>query len=923
MSIQNFVNEHKVNEENKNNFTHGSMKPAGSYLIDPKKMDTFYELYEEAIFSGQDLHLLERHEEFGPVLVDLDFKYDLEVKNRVHTQEHIKKIVQLYIDEICEVFDVSKDSNNLDCFVFERDNAYQTNTNTKDGIHMIFPFIVSYPNAQFHIRDNILKKIMDILNDLGLKETAGKIVDRSVIFSNNWFLYGSKKPGLEPYKLKYIFNGLCEKIELGDYPFPDTNLVRFLSIRGRKSYQLSPIKVEKIELLETCNIKVKPKKNLKSIINYDAEQIKKLVNILKDERADDYTKWLEVGWALHNIDPNSQDLLNTWVDFSRKSPKFEEGRCEKEWESSKIEGLSIGSLHHWAKEDNYVEYRKIMDEDINKDIETTSENPNQYDIAKILYKMYKYDFKWTGFDWYIFKNHIWTKENDGMSLRSKISNELCEKYSRMIANYNKIRTNPSISEEEKEEYKKKSKFITAIVNNLKSTAFKENIMKECKELFKDSLFTEKLDENPYLIGFNNGIFDLLTGQLRDGRPDDYMEMTTGIDKLPFDENNENWADLKHFLHTVFVSEEIRDYFLTYFASCLQGVNEEEKFRIWTGVGSNGKSKILELFVHCLGAYAIKFPITLLTGKRAQSNACTPEVVQSKGKRFAYCEEPSEDEKINVGLLKEYTGNDKIKARGLHKEPIEFKPQFKLALLCNDIPKVPPHDTGAWRRIEIIEFKSRFCDDPKESNEFPIDKLLSVKMKKWKELFMSLLLDVYYAKYRVHKIKKVPDEIKNFTLDFKKQSDLYIDFICDNIEDTKNIKDDLINLNDLYDEFKIWYEDAFGNHKYPPKTEFKKYLIKNYTSKRVSSKEIKGFKFKSKICKNEVEEKNIDENNFSKSLFSNEFVDHKIENNIEIEFVSNTDANDDIHLNISELEKYKKIAKSKNKKIFVNGIEIGY
>ena len=43
---------------------------------------------------------------------------------------------------------------------------------------------------------------------------------------------------------------------------------------------------------------------------------------------------------------------------------------------------------------------------------------------------------------------------------------------------------------------------------------------------------------------------------------------------------------------------------------------------------------------------------------------------------------------------------------------------------------------------------------------------------------------------------------------------------------KNLKDDLINLNDLYDEFKIWYEDAFGNHKYPPKTEFKKYLIKN-------------------------------------------------------------------------------------------------
>jgi hypothetical protein len=38
--------------------------------------------------------------------------------------------------------------------------------------------------------------------------------------------------------------------------------------------------------------------------------------------------------------------------------------------------------------------------------------------------------------------------------------------------------------------------------------------------------------------------------------------------------------------------------------------------------SNGKSKILELFVHSLGMYSIKFPITMLTGKRAASNACT-------------------------------------------------------------------------------------------------------------------------------------------------------------------------------------------------------------------------------------------------------------------------------------------------------------
>ena len=847
--IFNFLDEHTV--EYGKVHSHTSMfNPKGAFFIKNDELDFFYQLYQKAIFDGIELHITERHEEISPIIIDLDLKYELETFERKHNETHIKKIIDLYITEIISIFNINIGDKRLSSFVFERDEIYKTKGITKDGIHIMFPYIISYPVAQYHIRDNILKKIGDVISDLGIKNLISDVVDRSIIAPNTcWLLYGSNKdkPKGNPYKLKYSFDGHGNVIDLESSEITDSNLPRFFSIRNKKESDLTLIRDDKLAILELTNKKKTVKLKQISSINYEPERIRELVSILGDDRAENYASWLEVGWALHNIDPNSQDLLNVWIDFSKRSVKFKDGECEKEWEKSKSEGLTLKSLHYWAKIDNYQKYQEYKNKDLNKWIDVSIKTQSNYDIAYVLFKMYEYDFVYSDNEWYIYKNHVWHREMDGMSLRQKISNELCAKYFKVISNYNTLAVSSDITEEEKEEYKKKGKEVLEIVKKLKTTAFKENVMKESKELFCDKDFMKKLDTNQYLIGFSNGVYDLKKGELRDGRPDDYIEMSTEIDKIEFDEHNEHWEDLKQFLNTVFFDEEIRTYFLTYFASCLQGHNAEEKFRIWTGVGSNGKSKILELFVHSLGMYSIKFPITMLTGKRAASNACTPEIVQSKGKRFGYFEEPSENERINAGLLKEFTGGDKIKARALHKEPIEFKPQFKLALLCNEMPEVPPNDTGTWRRMEVIEFKSRFCENPKESHEFAIDKHLSEKMRNWKELFMALLIDVYYAKYKTNGIK-VPLEVIKFTLEYQKQCDLYTDFISENLDDTKE-NSDVIDISQLYDEFKVWYQDVFNNNKIPSKVEFKKYLKKKYTSKRLTTSEIKGFKFKLKQDKN--------------------------------------------------------------------------
>lgn len=1213
--IYNFLEDHTVLAGQ--TYTHTSMyNPKGCYYIKQTELETFYELYEEALFNNRELHITEKHEEISPIVIDLDFKYELETFERKHTDIHIKKIIDLYLNEICAVFDIEKNDKRLTSFVFQRNELYKIKGITKDGIHILFPFIVSTPNPQYYIRENILKKIGDIVSDLGLKNIMSDVVDRSIIAPNTcWLLYGSNKdkPKGNPYKLSCIFDCYGSEIPLEKYfdTNDNINLARFFSIRNRKMSDLTSIKEDKVDSIEQTNKKKNIKIKSNTYVNYDHVRIRELVSILNPDRADNYTQWIEVGWVLHNIDPHSEELLNIWIDFSKKSAKYEEGCCERIWEKSKMEGLTIATLHYWAKIDNYSKYTEFKNHDINKFIDISVKTQSNYDIANVLYKMYEYDFVYCENEWYMYKNHLWHRESDGMSLRQKISTELCDKYFKIISHYNVLASSENVLDEEKEEYKKKGKEVLEIVKKLKTTSFKENVMKECKELFSQKEFIKKIDTNPYLIGFNNGVYDLKKGELRDGRPDDYIEISTEIDKIDFSENNEHWEDLKHFIDTVFFEEDVRNYFMMFMASCLQGHNAEEKFRIWIGVGchaydslimmsdgtskkvqdiivgdrlmgddstprnvmelkrgfsdmyeitlsnddkmtvngehvlclkgekdniiemkvneylklenptyllyktivkfdkvevpvdpyllgcwlagnktkeefnhkitndmeiekkyipdiykyndvdtrvkifaglidsneyymkmnnseinqhpvfevqlenerliddiifisksigfpckksiidesisdktseqrmyrqftkqgdeletivqrkrifsvifeftlenkteysfsikkvkddhfygfeldgnhryimgdftvthnSNGKSKILELFVHAFGNYTIKFPITLLTGKRAASNACTPEILQSKGKRFGYFEEPSENERINTGILKEFTGGDKIKTRGLHKDPIEFKPQFKTALLCNDVPKAPPNDTGYWRRTEVIEFKSRFCENPKESFEFPIDKNLSEKMKNWKELFMALLLDVYYERYKKEGIK-VPYEVIKFTLEYQKQCDLYSDFIVENLEITNSMSD-TINISELYDEFKIWYENTFSNHKYPSKIEFKEYLKKRYTSKKVTQNEIRGFKLK---VKNEGIDLDKQDISFFNKKQSVEEIKETIIENVKKEILQETmeelkqsqlqiQKNDEISNEIDNLSQTNNVAQSSDKSVF--------
>jgi P4 family phage/plasmid primase-like protien len=857
--LKQYVSTGQRDDNGKAIFTHTSLQPKASYNVPDDKRDELHRLIAESIYKRKPVYLTEKPLKVKPITIDIDLKYPADYTTRQHDERHIKELLKLYSEAIITFIDLP-DKTPVDAYVFQRRNPYPKNGNIKDGIHILYPNICIDTDIQHVMRTEILKKIDQFMDNpsigcLPVKNSRDDIVDLSVISGTNWMMYGCMKPGLRPYALDKIYrlDNSQEDIQFTELKTQTSSLddiealVSHLSIHNVTKERTYDIRPEVADILDEYlqkstarkqrgkyNSAAFMKKTVKNASKGEEsrsqiEEARQLTQLLGDWRADSYHHWIEVGLCLNNI---SQALHDVFVDFSRKSDKFDEHADTSKWYefAQQKTGLNIGSLHRWARLDNEVKYREVRSTML-RPLMVCSVSGSSQDVAAVVYKMYKYQYVCLdakGKKWAEYVNHCWKITNEGMSLKKKIGHEVLNEYLLLITHYNV--TAIAHDDEQKEQCLHKSKSLTEITYKLRDITFKEKVMKECIIMFHDPKFEEKLDCNPYLIGLENGVYDLKEHVFRDGRPEDYISTTTGNDYPDVDEDEINLEDetssitavteIFEFMKQVFPIDGVRRYMYLCLASYLEGFNREEKFHLWTGVGGNGKSKLLTLFEMAYGAYCFKLPINLLTQKRSQPGQATPELAMSIGKRFGSFQEPDEGAKVNTGLMKEFTGNDKLYFRGLYSEGGEIKPMWSLVLLCNAKPKMTGDDEGTWRRLVVIEFVSRFVSGkPKNKYEFPRNIHLDLMFPEWAPYFFSLLT-MYHKLYKVKGLKPT-QEINAATYDYRKQSDAYAMFMDDYFHKVED-EESSIKLDDSYGVFKDWYNLEF-NDKAPPRREFKSYV----------------------------------------------------------------------------------------------------
>lgn len=902
-------------------FTHTSISGyKNSYYIGTEELDEFYKYYHDHVWiKNLSCHLTEgiRDCDITPVKIDLDFrkyiKTDKDIPDRIYELDDIIKICQKYMEAI-EQWLVSPDPVERYCFIMEKPNAvYDINKlgeikindngerRVKDGVHIMFPYICTKTFLQLEFRNLVYKNVGDILDKYNYDESYAEIFDKAVIDRNNWQMYGSNKGKdfgtYKVTKILEIYKDSFKEIDLKEYD--NAKLLRLLSVRNKT--EESMIQYEKKSILEKneeTHIELEKKKKKYSSKGKTTKKNKiskedmylitgqgtpgtndykpGYMDCLSISRAQNYNSWMEVGWALHNIDNvtgihaknNSTNLcylLQKWIQWSKQEGTGYENEpidtYVEIWEKMRSDGVGFGSLKLWAKEDNLATYNKIVNNDLYSYLLKASgkQGGSSYDVARVMYQMYKDTYICVSIKdslWFYYDNnlHKWIEDDKGIRLKTKISTEVWEKFQE-VAKSLMEKASPGDENDIRVDQ------MRATQQKLKTTNFKSHVMSECMEIFYDHSreFYNKLDSNLNLIGFNNGVYDLELDEFRKGRPEDYITMSTKIDFISYDPYTTEMKNINKFIDEILTIKPVKEYVIKLMSTFLSGSTRSEKFHVWSGSGGNGKSKLIELLEKSLGDYAGKINVSNLTQKRGSAGQANPELARTKGKRFVNMQEPDEQCRLNVGLMKELTGGDKIITRALFKDPIEFKPQFTLVLTCNEKPEMPPDDEGTWRRVVLVEYKSKFRHEPQgtwkdinnnsidnnthklnienkiytdywcpssiDNPQFPIDETLNEKFDSWAEPFMSYLIQIYKENKHVDLIE--PDEVKEYTKKYRESNQHFKDFFNDKVI-FDNSTNNIIKLENIFQEYKVWYKDNNGTSQNQKKQkDMKAFMEKEY------------------------------------------------------------------------------------------------
>ena len=591
---------------------------------------------------------------------------------------------------------------------------------------------------------------------------------------------------------------------------------------------LEPARVEDIEDIEWC-----------------PSGLNSFLDIIDVKYIDSYDSWYKLGSAIYNCGGDKQ----TFNDFSKRSKKY--GGVDKLWsqlQTVKFKSIGFGTICYYAKlsDPERFECLRVAHDPGCKKMALNPEGARSTEldklldtgvlthdsVSKIFYEQYKGVYQYCD-------SHFYEINHGGILVKLYKDSETI--IAREIKRYIQGHLLRAIDNETDDDKRKK---LWKAERNLETYSFKMSCFNEMKQDFLNRSLISEMDNNPMLIGFNNGIYDLRDNHFRKGNFDDKVSMTTGNDFVEaVSQINIDFFD--DLFDNYFRCTETSFYFKKHLGSLLEGGNKEQKCYFWCGNGRNGKGTTDQLLKSVLGQYYTELSNEFFTLSKKDGDRPEPEVLNLRHKRVSMTHEPEGSVKYLTSKFKRLSGGDALVARGLYDSHSQsFTPTNKPIIQTNHLPEFTDVDDGLQQRLVVIEFPYKFLDpnnfDESNPSHKHIDLELGQKIKSRKSDFMHFLIK-YYNIYKAEGLFNLPSDIKSSINSYRKDIDSVKTFCEEAIQPTYNDKD-RISVTELLLYHNNWSETGLSPQKFNKRLNAVGYITEKCKLNGTPISCIKGYKW---------------------------------------------------------------------------------
>ena len=454
-----------------------------------------------------------------------------------------------------------------------------------------------------------------------------------------------------------------------------------------------PIPVaEKPPLLAPVTTTTRVKRDKSELPPPTAEEIAKMLSHIPPRP--DYETWLKIASAVWSVLPllDGARILHQW------SPEEKDGEYASK-HKARLKQVGVGTLIHIAKENGYRPHRQSVvtcakgDSSQNSADLTKDYHANDAGRAELFVARWQDEIRYIPDreTWLAWEEGRWRIDNTGALHRRAIA--LSKEMLSQAANL------PGTDEGS-------NKMRVEAIRRALSWGNQNTItpmLSLAKSLQSVHLAAAELDADPWVVGCQNAILNLVTGIGRSYTPSDFICQTLGCNLDP----GASCPTWDRFLTDIFPDPDVLAFVQKAVGYSLSGSMKEQVFFFLYGHGSNGKSTFLSVITKLMGDYAARAG-KALTATNDRGDYPLREAAGIAGKRFVTGSETSEREKLNIAVLKDITGGERMRGANLFENAFEFQPACKIWFAGNHKPTIADTSAGAWRRVRLIPFTRQFA-----------------------------------------------------------------------------------------------------------------------------------------------------------------------------------------------------------------------